>query len=68
MVRRHCAADRRWASWGDYDRKQFVRQCDDEGVDYPFPPRHVDAKRVFAGAHGLRQRGMARAAVRGPAP
>lgn len=61
LVRRHGAADRRWASWGDYDRKQFARQYDADGVDYPFPPRHVNAKRVFAEAHGVRQRGMARA-------
>jgi inhibitor of KinA sporulation pathway (predicted exonuclease) len=57
---------RPWASWGDYDRKQLVRQCAADGVPYPFghpaERAHTNAKAVFAEAHGLRRRpGMARA-------
>jgi len=35
--------DRVWASYGDYDRKQFERQG-----SYPFGPRHVNVKTLFA--------------------
>ncbi len=47
----HDAAGRPWASWGDYDRNQFVRQCADTGVPYPFGAVHVNAKSVFTGAN-----------------
>ncbi|MGA6162057.1 exonuclease domain-containing protein [Amycolatopsis magusensis] len=58
----HEAGTRPWASWGDYDRNQFTRQCRDSGVDYPFGDRHFNAKAEFAEAHRLRKRpGMARA-------
>lgn len=56
------AGIRRWASWGDYDRKQFERQCQSTKTAYPFGHRHVNAKAVFTEAHGLRKRpGMASA-------
>ncbi|MFI7389664.1 exonuclease domain-containing protein [Streptomyces tendae] len=66
LVRAHGAGARPWASWGDYDRKQFVRQCAADEVPYPFglpaERTHTNAKAVFAEAHGLRRRpGMARA-------
>jgi len=32
LRREHYADSRAWASWGDYDRKQFLRQCDATGV------------------------------------
>jgi inhibitor of KinA sporulation pathway (predicted exonuclease) len=58
----HDAGARPWASWGDYDRKQFTRQCADAGVPYPFGDRHTNAKAVFTTAHGLKRRpGMAQA-------
>jgi inhibitor of KinA sporulation pathway (predicted exonuclease) len=56
----HSAGKRGWASWGDYDRKQFTRQCDAGAAVYPFGARHINAKAVFAGAFGLsRPVGMA---------
>ncbi|MFH8974813.1 exonuclease domain-containing protein [Streptomyces sp. NPDC017890] len=66
LVREHGAGVRPWASWGDYDRHQFVRQCAADRVAYPFgrpaERTHTNAKAVFAEAHGLRRRpGMARA-------
>ncbi|WP_399881287.1 exonuclease domain-containing protein [Streptomyces sp. BBFR51] len=66
LVREHGAGARPWASWGDYDRGQFVRQCAADGVPYPFghpaERTHTNAKAVFTEAHGLRRRpGMARA-------
>jgi inhibitor of KinA sporulation pathway (predicted exonuclease) len=51
-----------WASWGDYDRHQFTRQCRATAIAYPFGHRHTNAKSVFAAANGLRKRpGMAQA-------
>jgi len=53
---------RTWASYGDYDRKQFVRQCASFGVPYPFGEEHLNVKSLFARAHGLpREVGMAAA-------
>lgn len=59
LAREHEAGRRGWISWGDYDRKQFVRQCGATGVKYPFGARHTNAKAVFAGDG--RRVGMARA-------
>jgi inhibitor of KinA sporulation pathway (predicted exonuclease) len=62
LTEQHGAASRRWAGWGEYDRRQFERQCATLGVDYPFALRHSNAKRRFAEAHGLRRQiGMSRA-------
>lgn len=33
-----------WASYGDYDRQAFERQCKNEGVPYPFNNNHVNVK------------------------
>ena len=60
LVTEHESNRRPWASWGDYDRKQFLRQCTD--VEYPFSGDHTNAKLRFTEAHGLRKRpGMAQA-------
>ncbi|MFD3484792.1 exonuclease domain-containing protein [Streptomyces sp. NPDC058665] len=51
-----------WASWGDYDRNQFTRQCRRTGTEYPFGHRHTNAKVAFTASYGLRRRpGMAQA-------
>lgn len=56
------AGNRVWASYGDYDRKMFERQCKAVGVGYPFGPRHVNVKTLFALVHALpREVGMAEA-------
>ncbi len=47
------AEQRVWASYGDYDRRQFQRQCADAGVRYPFGIRHVNVKALFALGRGL---------------
>ncbi|MFJ2894085.1 exonuclease domain-containing protein [Streptomyces sp. NPDC087218] len=62
LAAEHHAGMLPWASWGDYDRNQFVRQCRATGTPYPFGHRHTNAKIPFTAAHGLRKRpGMARA-------
>ncbi|MCK8677252.1 3'-5' exonuclease [Streptomyces lichenis] len=62
LAAEHRAGRRAWASWGDYDRKQFTRQCEATSTPYPFGRRHINAKAVFTEAYGLGRRpGMARA-------
>ncbi|MFJ1709062.1 exonuclease domain-containing protein [Kitasatospora sp. NPDC088346] len=62
LAAEHRAGSRPWASWGDYDRNQFIRQCRATGTAYPFGRRHTNAKLVFTEANGLRKRpGMAEA-------
>ncbi|MEV0296824.1 3'-5' exonuclease [Nocardia sp. NPDC050710] len=60
LATEHRAGERPWASWGDYDRQQFERQCAATGTPYPFGRRHTNAKLVFSEAYGLnRRQGMA---------
>jgi inhibitor of KinA sporulation pathway (predicted exonuclease) len=62
LAAQYDAGSRTWASWGDYDRKQFAAQCLDTAIEYPFGSRHVNAKLVFTEADELRRRpGMAQA-------
>lgn len=62
LAAEHASGARPWASWGDYDRNQFTRQCGATRTPYPFGRRHTNAKAVFTEAHGLRKRpGMAQA-------
>ena len=37
-----------WASYGDYDRTIFQRQCEVRSVDYPFSGSHINIKSLFA--------------------
>lgn len=58
----YLSRERVWASYGDYDRAQFERQCRTRQIAYPFGSRHINVKTLFALAHGLsREVGMARA-------
>jgi len=48
--------ERTWASWGDYDRRQFERQCSRKefsATKYPFGVSHLNMKNLFALALGL---------------
>ena len=60
LVEEYDARGRPWASWGDYDRRQFERQCRAAAVPYPFgrpaEAGHTNAKAVFTKAYGLRKR------------
>lgn len=42
--------DRVWCSWGDYDRKMFISQCEDYGITYKthFGPRHINLKCLYS--------------------
>jgi inhibitor of KinA sporulation pathway (predicted exonuclease) len=39
--------NRVWASWGDYDRMQFMRNCDLYKLNTPFGRRHFSVKTMF---------------------
>lgn len=45
------------ASWGDYDRKQFLAECERAGTPYPFG-EHVNVKKAFAASRGTRPLGL----------
>jgi inhibitor of KinA sporulation pathway (predicted exonuclease) len=45
--------ERLWASWGDYDRRQFERVCKEFGVGYPFGASHLNVKTLFSVSSGL---------------
>ncbi len=40
--------NRAWASWGDFDRKMFEKQCDELRLKYPFGPRHMNLKCLYS--------------------
>jgi inhibitor of KinA sporulation pathway (predicted exonuclease) len=44
----YLSQDRVWASYGDYDRKQFERQCREMEIPYPFGPTHLNVKTLLA--------------------
>jgi inhibitor of KinA sporulation pathway (predicted exonuclease) len=57
--------ERTWASYGDYDRRQFERQCAAHGVRYPFGITHLNVKNLFALVYQLpREVGMDAALAR----
>lgn len=47
-----------WASYGDWDRIMFEKQCRSFGVPYPFLSHHMNVKDMFMFATG-RAKGMA---------
>lgn len=56
------SSERVWASYGEYDRGQFVRQCYAAGIVYPFGASHLNIKTLFALKHKLsREVGMVQA-------
>jgi len=56
------AKKRVWASYGDYDRRQFEKQCQAWNTGYPFGPTHINVKNLFALVRQLpREVGMAEA-------
>ncbi|MBC6463636.1 3'-5' exonuclease [Actinomadura sp. HBU206391] len=56
LERDHYSRYRAWASWGDYDRRQFERQCRPGAVRYPFGSRHTNAKKTYSEVYGLSRR------------
>ena len=52
LAHEYQAPARLWASYGDYDRKQFERNCRESGIAYPFGPTHLNVKTLAAVACG----------------
>jgi inhibitor of KinA sporulation pathway (predicted exonuclease) len=62
LVSNYRTRERTWASYGDFDRRIFERQCRETGVTYPFGPTHLNVKNLFALTRALkREVGMAEA-------
>ena len=58
----YAARDRVWASYGDYDRIMFEKQCLARQIAYPFGRKHLNVKTLFALGHALdREVGLATA-------
>lgn len=53
LQREYTSKEHTWASWGDYDRRQFQRQCEMSRVAYPFGATHINVKNLFALIYGL---------------
>lgn len=49
-----------FVSWGNYDRNQFLKDCERHAVAYPFGP-HVNIKAHFLEKYGLKKAGVPRA-------
>lgn len=62
LEREYISKKRVWASYGEYDRNLFERQCALRRVDYPFSAGHINVKSLFGIMHALPYEvGMARA-------
>lgn len=48
--------DALFCSWGDYDRFQFLQDCQYHGVEYPFHSGHLNLKEAFSRALNTRRR------------
>ena len=44
-----------FCSWGEYDRRQFERDCTFHNVDWPFGNRHVNLKKRYSERFGLKR-------------
>lgn len=48
LKKNYLSKERVWASYGDYDRRQFERQCQYFNISYPFGTRHLNVKTLLA--------------------
>ncbi len=53
LEREFSTRTRTWASFGDYDRRLFERQCSRDSVENPFGPTHINVKNLAAVMLGL---------------
>ena len=54
----------RFASWGDFDRRQLVRDCELAGRAYPFLDDTLNLKHICCPKFGMKPGGMAAALAR----
>lgn len=48
LRKKYHTKSRIWASYGDYDRKMFEKQCTVRGIAYPFNGTHFNIKSLYA--------------------
>jgi inhibitor of KinA sporulation pathway (predicted exonuclease) len=48
--------DSLFCSWGDYDRNQFLQDCEYHRISYPFPAAHMNLKAQFSLAIGRQKK------------
>ena len=48
--------DALFCSWGDYDRNQFIQDCDYHRIPYPFRSKHLNLKAEFSRTMGLKKK------------
>jgi inhibitor of KinA sporulation pathway (predicted exonuclease) len=48
LQREYSPSERTWASYGDFDRILFQRQCSERGLPYPFGRTHLNIKNLLA--------------------
>jgi inhibitor of KinA sporulation pathway (predicted exonuclease) len=53
LRRKYRTVDRAWASYGDYDRRQFEKQCAARNIRFPFGATHINVKNLLAVFRGL---------------
>lgn len=62
---KYIAHQRIWASYGEFDKNQFQRQCERRSLRYPFSNRHINVKTWLALMYALeREIGMEKALER----
>ncbi len=62
LRRKYRSRARVWASYGEFDLRQFQTQCAARGIAYPFSATHINVKSLLAVMHGLpREVGLLRA-------
>jgi inhibitor of KinA sporulation pathway (predicted exonuclease) len=52
----YAVGDALFCSWGDYDRNQFVQDCEYHRLGYPFRSGHLNLKGEFSRSLGLRKK------------
>jgi inhibitor of KinA sporulation pathway (predicted exonuclease) len=55
LKKKYLSKERVWESYGDYDRRQFEKQCQSLNISYPFGTRHLNIKTLFAIIYALPQ-------------
>jgi|SRR3972149_2482337 len=53
MRKEYHTRDRVWASWGEYDKNMFKKQCEKRNLPYPFGNRHINIKTLFTLMYNL---------------
>jgi inhibitor of KinA sporulation pathway (predicted exonuclease) len=58
---RDCGEELVWLSWGAYDKKQFIQDCNYHDIEYTLP-EHLNAKVLYSQQRGCKKQfGMAKA-------